>query len=759
MGEVYLAEDLLLRRHVALKMLRPDCCDEETESRLLREARAASALNHPGIAVVYEIGEAQLPKGKTLFIAMEYVAGETLAAAAKRGDVPLDRVLDWVRQAAEALGEAHARGIVHRDVKPSNLVVSPAGRVKVLDFGLALRDALPGHLDSTWSRGAPREGDGALVGTLAYMAPEQALGESVDGRADVFSLGAVLYEMVHGKPPFPGRNAPQVLDAVLHKPPEESSARFDDPRLPATRALIARMLAKRRQARPAGMAEIVAELDAIARGEAPAPSGAAIPASRAVAVTSFTNITGDAADDWLGTGIAETVTADLRRVEGLTVIARERVHEALRRLSHGGDEEGLAVRVGRELGARFVLSGGVQRAAGNVRLTARLTDVAAEAVAATVKIDGRMEEIFALQDRIVRELEAALRVTRQPPAADQSETHVLEAYEAFSRGVINLRVESYENLDRAVAFFEQAVRLDPSYSRAHVELGSAYSSKADYLAVPQFHERALSSLRRALELSPGLVRAWKELGGVLLAQGHLEEAEAAIRHGLELDPEDAGALAAMARCFFIGRGEFREAASWFERSLARNPSGGWYALQLAHCAALLREFERGEDAARSAIALQEASLPGREGTVIVGSYMRLGHLVALQGRDEEAVVQFRKELAFLGRVDHALRGRIRIELEMRIGASLARLGDARGAAAALERARAAFEERLRLGADDPFTRYYAACVYALRGDVEEALVSLERALRERRDLNRARGRIEPELQRLRGDPRFERLLQ
>jgi len=473
---------------------------------------------------------------------------------------------------------------------------------------------------------------------------------------------------------------------------------------------------------------------------------------------SFVNITRSGEDDWLGTGIAETVTADLRRVPGLTVIARERVHEALKRLSGGGDEEALAVRVGRELGARFILAGGMQRAGDVVRVTARLTDVPAGAVAATVKIDGTMGDIFALQDRIVQELETALRVKTQATAGVGDETHVLEAYEAFSKGMLNLRVESYENLDRAVSFFEKAVRLDTSYARAHVELGSAYASKAEYLAVSDFHDRALVSLRRALDLNPGLVRGWRELGSALLALGKEDEGVAAIRRALELDPEDAGAIAAMARVLFIGRGEFREAASWFDRALARNPNGGWYALQLAHCAALLREFERGEDAARRAIALQEASLPGREGTVIVGSYMRLGHLAALQGHDADAVGHFRKELGFLARVDHALRGRIRIELEMRIGASLRRAGDVRGSADALERARGAFEERLRLGADDPFTRYYAACVYALRGETEEALVSLERAAEARRSLTLARARIEPELEGLRDDHRFRRLL-
>jgi TolB-like protein/tRNA A-37 threonylcarbamoyl transferase component Bud32 len=758
MGEVYLAEDVLLRRHVALKMLRPECCDEETEGRLLREARAASALNHPGIAVVYEIGEAARDTGKVVFIAMEYVAGETLAEVARRGDAPLDRLLDWMRQAAEALGEAHARGIVHRDVKPSNLVVTPSGRVKVLDFGLAVRDPLPGDVESTWTRGRPRDDGGALVGTLAYMAPEQALGEPVDGRADLFSLGAVLYELLYGQPAFPGRNAPQVLDAVLHLEPERHPLRFDEPRVPQVESLMRRMLAKSRDSRPARMEDVAVEIDAILRGDAPGTSAALPAPARAIAVMSFVNITRSGEDDWLGTGIAETVTADLRRVEGLTVIARERVHEALKRLSGGGDEESIAVRVGRELGARFILSGGLQRSGDVVRVTARLTDVPAGAVAATVKIDGTMDQVFALQDRIVLELEAALRVNPRATARGGEETHVLEAYEAFSRGMLNLRVESYENLDRAVSFFEKAVLLDARYARAHVELGSAYASKAEYLAVPDLHDRAMASLRRALELSPGLVRAWRELGACLLALGKEREGVEAVRRALELDPEDAGALAAMGRVFFIGRGEFGEAASWFDRALARNPSGGWYALQLAHCAALLREFERGEDAARRAIALQEASLPGREGTVIVGSYMRLGHLAALQGRDGDAVGHFRKELAFLARVDHALRGRIRIELEMRIGASLRRMGDVRGSAEALERARAAFEERLRLGADDPFTRYYAACVYALRGESEEALVSLERAALGRRALTLARARVEPELEGLRDDRRFQRLL-
>jgi non-specific serine/threonine protein kinase len=762
MGEVYLAEDLRLHRRVALKMLRAEALgDDEAGARLLREARAASALNHPNIAVIYEIDEVERAEGKVRFIAMEYVAGQTLSEAAGGAAVSLDTLLDWAGQVADALGEAHSRGIVHRDVKPSNVIVTASGRVKILDFGLAKRQVLPGEDDSTWSRDPTRlSAEGALVGTLAYMAPEQALGQETDGRADIFSLGVVLYEMLSGRPPFAGRNAVQILDALLRQDPPPLEARLDDPRLPRLEAVLRRMLAKDPGERHPTMAEVAADLEAVRQGSGPA-SVVSAPGSRGVAVLSFANLTANGEDDWLGTGIAETVTADLRGVEGLTVISRERVHETLRRLGKAGDrgDDLVAVRVGREVGARWVLTGALQRSGDAVRVTARLVEVATGQIASTVKIDGRLSQIFELQDRIVRELSASLRLAPSAPErlADE-ETQVVEAYEAFSKGVMNLRLESYETLDRAVSLFERAIRLDPSYARAHLELGSSYAAKADYLAVPELHERALVSLRRALELRPGMVRAWREVGGALLALGRDDEAIDMIRRALELDPEDAGALGSMGRALFIGRAQFSEAADLFDRALSRNPQGGWWALQLAHCAALLRDFPRGEGAARRAVDLQEASLSGQEGVVIVGSHMRLGHLAALQGRHQEAIDSFERELAFLQRAEHALRGRISIELQMRLGAAYRRLGRAEEERAALEAAREAFEQRLRMGADDPFTRYYAACVYALRGQSDEAIACLEKAAERRRRFTVERARIEPELETLRGDARFRALV-
>lgn len=404
-----------------------------------------------------------------------------------------------------------------------------------------------------------------------------------------------------------------------------------------------------------------------------------------------------------------------------------------------------------------MLTDSSQHAGGAVRVTASLLDVETGQAARTIKVDGRLDEIFGVQDRLVRDVAEALRVvTRRGSGAHDS--GIVGAYEAYSKGVINLRAETYESLDRAVLLFERAVALDPRYASAHLELGVAYSTKADCFAMAELRERAVASLRRALELQPESVRAWRELGWALVAMGQDAEGFQAIQRAVQIDPRDAAALGGMGRALFVGRAQFAEAAAWFDRALAENPKAGWYALQLAHCAALLRQFERGDAAARRAIALQEAFLSGQEGIVIVGGWMRLGHVRALEGRHADAVDLFLRELEFLGSVDHALRGRIIVELNMRLGAAHLALGQTRKGQALLDVAVEAFGRRVRLGADEPFTRYYAAAAHALRGDRDTALAFLERAADERRAFTIARARIEPEFEALHTDERFRRLV-
>jgi serine/threonine protein kinase/tetratricopeptide (TPR) repeat protein len=760
MGDVYRAEDLRLRRMVALKTVRAGVDGREGTARLLAEARAASALSHPHIAVVYEIGRAEHGSQSLDYIAMEYVEGTTLAAMAEVGPLDLDLVLDIFEQIADALAEAERLGIVHRDLKPANVMVTPAGRVKVLDFGVAQRrrPSAVAPDDSTQTADVP-DLVGGFAGTVAYAAPEQLTGREVDVRADLFSLGVMLYELVCGRPPFPGENAAQILEAILTREAPPFPDLHRDPRLPALERLVRHLLARDRDGRLASSVGLRTTLESI-RTAGWLPASVDVDDNRTVAIAGFVNISRNADDDWLGTGITETLTADAAQLEGVSVVPRERVSEMLKTLRRDTEEpdDRLFLRAARALRARWVVIGGFQRSLDAVRVTASLTDVTSGELVQTRRVDGSVNAIFELQDRLVRELAGSLRAAI-PPSTSSPETGVVSAYEAFSRGLINRRAESFESLDRAVMLFERAVALDPAYARAHIELGAAYGTKADYLSMPELNERALTSLRRAIELQPGSARAWRELGATLTAVGQDAEGMAALRRALAINPADASALGSMGRALFIGQARFREAAEWFDRAIEKNANAGWYSLQLAHCAALLREFDRGGRAAARAVELQEAFLSGREGLFIAGGYIRAGHLAALQGRHTEAVEFFQREIDFLVRTEHPLRHRILVELNARLGASYQRLGDAQRANGLFDAALSNFEGRVRLGADDPFTRYYAAAIHALRGEAEPALAFLERALAGQPAFTAARAAIEPEFEGLRSDARFQRLVQ
>jgi tetratricopeptide (TPR) repeat protein len=759
MGEVWRAEDLRLRRPVALKLLKGAASPEEAAS-LQREARLASQLSHPNIAVIYEIDEVARDGRQVPFIAMEFVEGRTLADRLAEGPLAPAEALDIAGQVSSALEAAHARGVVHRDVKPGNVMVDAAGRVKVLDFGLAAWRAPEGFSGETWSAGpaGPTQSlPGAVVGTIAYMSPEQARGQEVDARTDVFSLGVLLWEALAGRRPFEGANIVETLDRLLHAdpPPLGRAAPGVSSEL---EAVVAKMLEKNRERRYPTMREARRDLDALARGASRTATAAPVPGApaNAVAVLAFSNITKSPEDDWLGTGIMETVTADLKGVPGLAVIGCERICEVEKRLtgraSHGESE--LAARLGREVGARWVVTGGFQRLGDRLRITARASGVESGEVLTTVKVDGAMADLFELQDRIVKQLADGLHVVVKNAPGGGEATHVIDAYEAFSKGLVNLRAESRESVDRAILFFERAVGLDPNYARAWLELGVAYDTKASYLAMPELLEKAVQAFERSLALEPRLPRTWRELGATLVAIGREERGFEAIRRALELDPEDGGAHAALGRAYFIGKAMFAEAAGCFERALQRNPQGGWYALQLAHVAALLRDLPRADRAARQAIELQERGLSGREGVLIVGAYMRLGVVRALEGRFDDALDEYRRELAFLRRVDHALKERAVVELHVHIGSALLALGNAEEGRAALRLALDAYEERLRVGADEPFTRYYVAAAWALLGETARALDALERAAAQRPAYTLARARIDPDFASLRSDVRF-----
>ena len=806
MGEVYQAEDTRLRRPVALKMMLDDGDhNAQARTRFLREAQASSALNHPNIVTIYEIDEVERDGARYSFIVMEYVEGRTLKEVA--GECSIEESVDILMQIADALAQAHERGIVHRDIKPSNVIVAPQNRVKVLDFGVAKFDPAPLDNDETasfFSTEFVKTTPGAVIGTFAYMSPEQALAKDVDHRSDIFSLGVVAYELVAGHPAFTGGSSLAVVDAILHSDPPPI-ARYNLQTPPELEAIVRRMLEKSPELRYQSLRDVRADLDALKRegltrllpgpsyetnpgyttqvlssgsgsggsgsgGSRPARSGSGgfgartfIPrAEKSVAVLRFNNVTKSPEDDWLGVGIAETVTADLKNVEGMTVIGRELIYEALRRWNaenHTDFDEKFATRVGREVGARWIIGGGYQRIGEMLRITARFVEVATGEVLKTVKIDGRMSEVFDLQDKIVHDLSRNLDLdSGKLKGSAQRETEVIEAYEACTRARIELFSGSRAGLDEAVQLLEKAMALDPNYAQAYAFMGYAFSLKAQFLPNPALLDRAVEYLQKAIELRPMLSDSYSVLGMTFIAMNRVDDAIGALKRALSIAPHDSFVHAALGRAYYIGKGMFREAAHEYEQAVNDAQEGSWVAPALAHCLTYLGDFERAEQMARRAIDAQEQYLRGHEGMQIIGAYARLGHVYYLQGRYDDAIAEYYREVVFARQSDHVLKERVLIEVYQKLTSAYVRQGSMDDAREAFGHVTAGFADRLAKGADDPFTRYYVACSHAMMGNKAAAIEHLRRAIEGRRNFNAARARAEIDFEGLRSDPEFQELV-
>ncbi len=768
MGEVYRAEDVRLGRSVALKFLPAELkADPDSRARLLNEARAASVLRSPNIAVTYDIGESSGAD----FIVMEYVEGELLSSRVKKGPLAIREVVEIGLQVTDALDEAHARGIVHRDVKSANLMRTERGLVKVLDFGLA-KFLKPEGAEGARVTQPQVTIAGMVVGTVSYMAPEQALGRSVDNRTDLFSLGVVLFELATGRIPFVGGSPTEIIDHILHEiPPPPSRYAASVPS--SFDAVVARALEKSPTFRyqsardmQQDLRDVATELDTVPRSTtsrvaAGLPS-ASLAIERSVAVMTFANITREPADDWIGTGIAETVSSDLKNIHGLTLIGRARVFDALRNLASGAHlDESLAIDVGRRLGATWVVVGGFQRLGELVRITAHFVDVATGEVRRTVKVDGRIGEIFGLQDKIVFELSQGLNLAlRGTEIADieKRETRSVEAYESYARGMMNLRLASRDSIERAISAFEDAIRHDQEYAMAWAALGGAYSLKGSFLSISDLVRKGVEMERRAVAIDPDLADAHMWLGTGLLTLGQVDDAIAAINEAIRLEPENGQAHQALGRAYWAGKGDFGAAIPAFRRAIELNPEAGYSYLQLGLLLAWEGKYEEAEAVCRRAVELQDQYISGNAGLQVVGANARLGYVFYLQGRHAEAIREYERGLAFVASSDHALKERTSIEITMKIGAAYHRMGKADEAARFFDRALKAFDARVAKGADDPYTRYYIACLLALRGDeanAEKALDMLERVYAALPPLTAARARRDPDLDSLRGRPRFE----
>jgi serine/threonine protein kinase/tetratricopeptide (TPR) repeat protein len=773
MGEVYLAEDTRLGRQVALKFLSPAVQrDEESRARLVREARAASLLRSPNIAVTYDLVE----HGDSLFIAMEYVEGEVLSSRIAKGPLPLKEAVDIAQQVADALDEAHTQSIVHRDIKSANLMLARRGLVKVLDFGLArfedradarVRDVTALQITSP----------GLVMGTVAYMAPEQLLGGAIDHRVDLFALGVVLYEMVAGRLPFAGETITEISDRILHSEPE-ALARFNYSTPHELEGIVRKALQKNPAFRYQSAREMYIDLHHLARRldavdttsqlpRTPSSGASAIvrpetrveQGERSIAVMAFANVTREAADDWIGEGIAETVTSDLKNVHGLAVIGRAQIFELLKNVATGRDapDDRLAIEIGRRLGAWWVMTGAYQRIGPRIRITAQVIEVLRATLLKTLKIDGAIDDIFELQDRIVFELSRSLdlKVDKvQAEAIARDETKSVEAFEAYSRGLVNMRQATRDSIDRAIALFGRATELDPNYAAAWASLGGALQLKGMFLSIGDFLVRAIEVLRRAIAIQPTLAEAHAWLGMSFLNLGRIEEAIASLRQAVALEPDNAQVHQGLARALWMGEGRVEEAVEHLRRAIALNPEAGYSYLQLSFLQALLGDLDGADASARQAIELQERAMSGAQGLLIVGAHARLGYVHFLRGNYDKAHEEYRRELEFLATTDHGLRERTLIELHQKLSA----LHDARGDRQQAERfgnlAIGGMEKRIAVGADDPATRYYVAAVFARRGDLDNTLRHLALPLERLPLFTPWRLERDPDFARVRGERGF-----
>ena len=479
MGVVYEAEDSRLGRNVALKFLPPELArDGSSLERFQREARAASALNHPGICTVFAIEEHE---GQH-FIVMECLEGQTLAQMmAARGAFDLENVLSIGVQIADALESAHARGIVHRDVKPANVFVNGRGQVKILDFGLARIDGPGRGRDGAVSR-LETVGDlttpGTAMGTVSYMSPEQARGQLADARTDLFSLGTVLYEMATGTLPFPGETSAVVFDAILNRDPR-SAADVNSALPPELSRILDKALEKDRNLRYQTATDLKTDLSRLRRDMDSGRKRAAEKADsrggggtrqveKSIAVLYFENLSGVKEDEYFRDGITEDIITELSKIKGLNIFSRPTVL-AWR------DKTVTPAQIGQQLNAAYVLAGSLRRAGTRLRINAQLVDTKTDFPLWSDRYDRQMEDVFELQDEIARKIAEALRVTLSPQeeaALASKPTENLQAYDLYLRGKSYARRLTRQDNEFALQMFENAVALDPGFALAHAAIAN-----------------------------------------------------------------------------------------------------------------------------------------------------------------------------------------------------------------------------------------------------------------------------------------------
>jgi len=626
MGEVYRATDTRLDRDIALKILPPEVAGvPDRLERFQREARAIAALNHPNIVTIHSVEQI----GDVHFLTMELVEGRPLDRAMNGRPLPVPEVTAIARAIVDALAAAHAKGIVHRDLKPANVIVGDAGRVKVLDFGLAKIRTTPSHgPNGRTGNTATSLGTeiGTVLGTPAYMSPEQVSGRDVDHRSDIFSFGIVLYELSTGVRPFRGRSAAELASSILRDQPPPPAGLHAA--IPATLSrVITRCLQKDVTARYSSMAEIADVL----RSLDPSPH-ARDSAEASIAVLPFQNLSADPDNEFFGDGLAEEILTALAHVEGLRVAARTSS------FSFKGRRTELA-EIGAKLHVATVLDGSVRRAGHRLRVSVQLVDVAKGTPIWSERYDREMADIFDVQDEIAQAITEKLKVTLGSGAGARlvkTATGNVEAYELYLRGRAMLLRRGRHVLEAAECF-QRATELDPGFAAAWSGLADANTVRGYWGMAPpgETMPKALTAARRAVALAPDLAEAHSALAmALLLWERDYAGAERAFLRCLALNPAYTQGRDWYGQ-FLLGwaHGRMSEAVEETRKALASDPLS-------AYATALLAFTLLSDDRATEALAVARRGVELDAGSLL--THWVRGMAAQEQGELEEALASYRR---------------------------------------------------------------------------------------------------------------------
>ncbi len=788
MGVVYKAVDISLERTVAIKTLpRRIAANSEERERFKREAKAAASLNHPNIATIYGIEELD----EETFIVMEYIEGEELGRHTGSDPLPVDRAIALALAIAEGLSVAHRKGIVHRDIKSSNIMISESGQPKIMDFGLAK------------VRGAAQvTKEGTTIGTAAYMSPEQARGEEVDHRSDIWSFGVLLYEMLSGRRPFQSDYDQAVVYAILNEDPETlTELRAEVPADLA--AVVMRCLQKNPDQRYQSMGEAIGDLKALrspasegttakhpvvagGRRRLPVllaglaaltivilgvlyfftPSEAVSPDRKSVVVLPFENLNKDEESEYFSDGMTEDIITQLSKIGDLRVISRTSS------MRYKGTGKGLR-EIGRELGVATILEGSVRRSGGRVRITSQLVDAETDEHLWAEAYDRDLQDIFEVQSDVAQQIAAALQATLSPAERARIErepTNNLTAYDYYLKGRENYRQYRERDNENAIEYFRRALELDPDYSLAYAGLGDAYAQRQWRFGQPlEWLDSSIAMSERALEIDPNSAEAYKALGLAYEYKGWLRQALEANQKAVALNPSYQDAVANTGWVYWM-LGDLEKGYQWMKRSTVLNPADAQHYFGIGTVLNTLGDTARAREYMDKALDMQ----PDFE-----YAYWGKINILMVRGMHREAIAESKKllEIAPDGITALNVAGEAQFfahdfaeaaryferaaAIDRRVSDRLAvcyhRLGREDSARALCETIDQMVQIQMEQGSEHSFFPYALARVSLLRGERQEAYRRLEMAIqlgyRWYAYLER-----DPSFEELREDERFKNLV-